>query len=46
MTNAQGYAAFGGLSRELAYRIVVNHAGHATMELPSLAARLELGRCS
>ena len=37
-SNLQGYAAFGGLSRELAYKIVVNHAGHATTELTALTA--------
>jgi hypothetical protein len=38
VSNAQGYVSFGSLSRELAYRIVVDRPGYATMEVGSLTA--------
>lgn len=37
-SNGQGLLAFGGLSRDLAYRVIVDHAGHATMSYSGLVA--------
>jgi hypothetical protein len=36
--NSSGVAAFGGLSRDVAYRVVVAHAGHAVAEFGPLTA--------
>lgn len=39
-SNAQGMIAFGGLSRDLAYRVVIDHEGHATMAYTGLVASI------